>query len=131
MQTLAILLPYLRLAAGAGAGWLASILFDWLRTRYAARKGTGGWLDSALYSPRLARFTVWGLTALIAIPAAVLAALIEGQDAAFAADAAVASLVGAVAGQVRHAWSLPPATDTTVVRVPDVVAPAQPMEVLP
>lgn len=123
MQTLSAFLPYLRLAAGAGAGWLASMLFDWLRAHYADRKGQGGWLDAALYSPRLARFSVWGLTALIAIPAAVLAALIEGQDAAFAADAAVASLVGAVASQVRHAWSLPPTTDTTVVRIPDAIVP--------
>lgn len=125
MQTLSVILPWLKFIAGAGAGILASLLFDWLRARYAVRKGTGGLLDAALFSPRLTRYTVWGLSALIALPAAAVAALIEGQDALLAIDATAAVLLSAVASQMRHGQSLPMATDTTVVRVPDVaVAPA-------
>ncbi len=123
MQTLSVILPWLKFIAGAGAGLIASLAFDWLRTRYADRKGQGGWLDSALFSPRLARYSVWGLSALIALPCAALAALLEGQDALQAIDATAAVLLSAVASQVKHAQSLPTATDTTVVRIPDAIVP--------
>lgn len=124
MQTLSVLLPWLKFIAGAGAGLLGSLAFDWLRTRFAARKGTGGWLDAALFSPRLARYSVWGLSALIALPCAALAAVLEGQDALQAIDATAAVLLSAVASQMKHGQSLPLATDTTVVRIPDAIAPA-------
>jgi len=129
MQTLNVILPWLKFIAGAGAGLLASLLFDWLRTHYAGRKGLGGWLDAALYSPRLARYSVWGLSALIALPAAALAAVLEGQDALHAIDATAAVLLSAVASQVKHAQSLPMATDTTVVRIPDAVTLTENIEV--
>jgi hypothetical protein len=129
MQTLNVILPWLKFLAGIGAGFVASLLFDWLRSRFAARKGTGGMLDAALFSPRLARYTAWGLSALIALPAAALAALIEGQDALAAIDATAAVLLSAVASQVKHAQSLPLATDTTVVRIPDPTVPVEPIEV--
>jgi len=106
MHTLSIILPYLKFAAGAGAGWLASLLFDWLRSRYAGR--ATGILDTALYSPRAARYTVWVLSVLIALPAAALSALIEGQDALQAVDAALAVLLGALASQVRRAQTALP-----------------------
>lgn len=106
MQTLTLILPYLKFLAGAGSGWLASLLFEWLRVR--GTPGRGGILDTALYSPRMARYSVWVLSALIALPAAALVAFIEGQDTLQAVDAALAILLGTLFSQIRHAQAALP-----------------------
>jgi len=130
MQTLAIVLSILKYVISGGAGIPASWLFDWLRTRYADRKGTGGVLDHMLFSPRYVRLTVLFLSALIALPCAALAAVIEGQDALQAVDALAAPFLAFTISQFVHARSLPTATDTTVVRVPDTaVVPVDSFEV--
>lgn len=129
MQTLAILLSILKYLVSGGAGVAASWLFDWLRARYAARKGTGGLLDRMLFSPRYVRLTVLFLSALIALPAAALAALIEGRDALQAVDALAAPFLAFAVSQFMHARTLPVATDTMVVRIPDAVTLTENVEV--
>ncbi len=105
-QTLTILLPYLQFLAGSGSGWLASWLFDQLRDDWITRSAWPLWaahsLDTIFYHPMGARISVWALTALIAVGAAISVAYIIGQPALDAADAALASLVAILLGQVRH-----------------------------
>lgn len=121
MQTLAIILPWLKFIAGAGAGYLASLLFDWLRTRYAARKGTGGFVDRALFSPYIlvTRLVVLVFSIVFALPCAALAALIEGQDVLQAADATLAAAIAFTVSQFKHAQSKPLA-GAPVAQSPDV-----------
>ncbi len=106
MQTLTILLPYLQFLAGSGSGWLASWLFDQLRDDILPRPVWPLWaahtLDRLFYSPMGARISVWALTALIAVVAAITVAYITGQPRLAAADAALASLIAILLGQVRH-----------------------------
>lgn len=106
MQTLTLLLPYLQFLAGAGSGWLASWLFDQLRDDCLTRPYWPLWashtLDTVFYRPMGARITVFALTALIAVGAAIAVAYITGQPVLAAADAAIASLLAILLGQVRH-----------------------------
>src|SRR4051812_43739513 len=106
MQTLAILLPYLQLLAGSGSGWVASWLFDQLRDDWLIRPTWPVWaahtLNTLLYRPMGARISVFVLTAVIAVLASLGVALITNQPALSAADAALASLIAILLGQVRH-----------------------------
>jgi hypothetical protein len=108
-QTLSVLLPLLQYVIDGGAGYLASLLFAWLRTRYARWKGTGDWLDRTLFSPYIlvTRLVILVISILFAFPCAVLAAQIEGRDVLQAADVAVAALIGFTASQFKHAQSSP------------------------
>lgn len=105
-QTLTILLPYLQFLAGSGSGWVASWLFDQLRDDWLTRPYWPIWaahfLDTAFYRPMGARISVFVLTALIAVGAAVAVAVITGQPALDAADTTIASLIAIVLGQLRH-----------------------------
>lgn len=129
MQTLAVILSTLKYVVSGGAGIPASWAFDRLRSRYADRKGTGGLIDHALFSPRYVRLTVLFLSALIALPCAALAAVIEGQDALQAVDALAAPFLAFTISQFAHARTLPIATDTTAVRIPDAATLTENVEV--
>ncbi len=106
MQTLTILLPYLQFLAGSGSGWLASWLFDQLRDDWLTRPVWPLWaahsLDRLFYSPMGARISVWVLTALVSLGATIAVASITGQPTPQAVDAAFASLIAILLGQVRH-----------------------------
>ncbi len=106
MQTLTILLPYLQFLVGSGSGWLASWLFDQLRDDWFTRPVWPLWaahsLDELFYSPMGARISVWVLTALVSLGATIAVAAITGQPTPQAVDAALASLIAILLGQVRH-----------------------------
>lgn len=107
--TLISLLTFL--ASTAGAGWAASALFA--RVRAAVPCPTReAWptlgparrlLAVALYAPAWARVTVFALSAAISLAATAGAALLAGQDARPALDAALAVIVS----QLVHAAGLP------------------------
>lgn len=100
-QTIAILLPMLQFAAGAGSGVIASWLFT--RIRQALPKDTVvPWLLPILHAPRYARYTVLILSALIAIVASVLVALLTAGDLPAAFDAAFSAALAGIASQVAH-----------------------------
>ena len=104
MQTLDALLPILSWLTGAGAGWLASWLFDALRNDVLP----DGRLVAWLLAPRHARYASMALAILISIAATAGIALIQGAPVLSAVDAALAGLI---ASQVRHArMSLPGST---------------------
>lgn len=97
-QTLNLLLPALAyLASTAGAGIAASQLFDWLRAKFSgAQPPRVDWLLSSRIGARL---TVMVLACLISVAAALLIALITGQDIGPALDQALAAIV---ASQLYH-----------------------------
>lgn len=110
--TVAALLPLLAFAAStAGAGWLASRLFDRLRAavprptaaQWARLTALGRLAVTALYAPRWARMTVFLLAWLVATLASVATSALTGRAALPALDAALAVIVS----QVAHAAGLP------------------------
>lgn len=101
MESLRSLTPLLSWLAGAGAGWLASWLFDRIREDLTLPEGVEAWL----YTPRYARYASIALAVFISIAATAGIALIEGAPVLNAVDAALAGLIAA---QIRHArLSLP------------------------
>ncbi len=111
-STAATLAPLLAaLASTAGAGWAASRLFGRLRAalpcptaaewpRLARPRRLAATL---LYAPRYARLTVFALSAAVSLAATGAAALLAGQDARPALDAALAVVVS----QLIHAAGMP------------------------
>lgn len=113
MQTIDLILPYLNtLTTTAGAGALASWLFDQLRAAVPAERA----LDAhplvrlalvPLHSPRYARLTVLILSALISLAATSALALAAGRPLAPDVDACLAAALAAIASQVSHGFSKP------------------------
>lgn len=103
-QTLSQMLPILQFMASTGAGILASLLFATLRHRYPLPAAVPAssvirLLLHLLYAPRWSRLGVIVLAGLIAIPFALVIALINGQAPLPIVDALVAALIS----QVWHA----------------------------
>jgi hypothetical protein len=80
----------------AGAGYAASVLFDWLREKVDAQTPAG----SYLYSPQDARWITLILSGLIATAAAYTAQALGGP----VADPAVTAAWAAIASQATHAY---------------------------
>lgn len=110
--TIAAALPVLAfLASSAGAGLLASWLFDRLRSWLplpaaapASRLARVGY--ALLYVPRYARIVTLLLPQLIIILASLLLAVLTGAPVAGALDVALAAAVGAIVAQLRHGLGL-------------------------
>lgn len=106
-ETIATLIPILTLfAAPAGAGALSSWFFDWLRTRYPLPPEPISLAYKLLYAPAYARVVTIVIGGLISIVASGAVAGLAGQDVLSAIDVALAALLGALSGQLRHGLSL-------------------------
>lgn len=96
MESLHALLPFLNWLAGAGAGLLASWLFDYLREETVI---PDNW-RAFLYTARYARYVWLALSIAVALLATAAAAAIDGRPVLNAVDVAFASVI---AGLFRHA----------------------------
>jgi nicotinamide riboside transporter PnuC len=80
----------------AGAGYAASVLFDWLREKVDAQTPAGRYL----HAPQYARWITLILSGLIATAAAYTAQALGGP----VADPAVTAAWAAIASQATHAY---------------------------
>lgn len=101
-------IPYLQMAAtAAGAGYAGQFVFQLLRTWFPcpteapAKKLTRVFYEY-LYVSRNARKTVFALSALIAVSASTLLALLTGTSTSVALDSALAI----IAGQLMHGQTM-------------------------
>lgn len=107
-QTFEQIVVLLQFVAGAGAGYFASILFDWIRTQVPLN-GTGIG-TTIVHTPRYARFFVLTLTFTIGTAAAVAVAYLTAGEPGKVLDAAVAGFLGQLFAQLRHALTSLPTT---------------------
>lgn len=112
-QTTQTIIPMLALlASSGGAGIVASIIVNALRSRFPQpRRMPVGYLRFVillLYAPRYTRLTTLVLSAVISVLASGLIAALTGAGVVSALDAAFAAAVSMVASQVKHAWVLSP-----------------------
>lgn len=79
-----------------GAGYAASLLYDWLRERFERTTQIG----AVLHAPQYARWITLLLSGSVATAAAYLVQLLGGP----AADPAVTAAWAAIASQATHAY---------------------------
>lgn len=105
-QTIAIIIPYLQLAAGPASGVIASWMITRLREAYPYQHA-GTAYASLLYAPRYVRLFSLLLAALVAVLASVLVAFLTSGDLPAAFDATLAAALSGVVSQLTHAAQLP------------------------
>lgn len=115
-HTILALVPLIAFAAtSAGAGWIASILFDRLRVWFPLPDAEPTiWYEqlgyTLLYAPQYARYSSWFLAAVVSVLASALLAYLTGGSVGDAIDTTVAALVAVLCGQAKHAYESLPST---------------------
>lgn len=104
-QTTQMILPWLQLAAGSGAGIVASWLFSRLRDAFPQSEAPS-WVASLLYAPRYARLSSIVLASLVSVVSSLLVAWLSRGSLPEAFDAAVAAALAGLASQLTHAATL-------------------------